>query len=292
MRAAIALVAFLYCGNAFAESETPLFDYARELPFISVVSDGNKQLERALYEIEHTPPPSEGCSRTLGANRFAYLYENLGAVHASMGDSTAAIDALTKSLSCNPRAARVHSNLGSQYLKLGRVADALASVERARSIDAEDEGAATVAMELAFIQERWPDAIAELRAMISRTVDEERATYWECFLWLAQRRSGTTTPEDSATELTDEWPRPILELLRGALTEEDVLDVVEEEGDDNRQRQKLSEALYYVGQARLANGEAENARLYFTATVNLKVMFFLEHHLALAELAKVRGRSP
>ncbi len=147
-------------------------------------------------------------------------------------------------------------------------------------------------MQIAFIGERWPEAIEELRGLIARTVDVERATYWECFLWLAQRRSGLTSPEDYAAELTDEWPRPILELLRGALTEEDVLDVVEDEGNENRQRQKLSEALYYVGQARLANGDAESARLYFTATVNLKVMFFLEHHLALAELAKMRDQSP
>jgi lipoprotein NlpI len=292
MRAAIALIAVLCCGTAFAASETPLFDYARELPFVSVVTDGSKQLERATYEIEHNPPPKEGCSQTLGANRFADMYENLGSVQASMGDNAAAIDSLTKSLACNPRVARVHSNVGSQYLKLGRVDDALAAVARARAIDAEDEAAATVSMQIAFIGERWPEAIEELRGLIARTVDVERATYWECFLWLAQRRSGLTSPEDYAAELTDEWPRPILELLRGALTEEDVLDVVEDEDNENRQRQKLSEALYYVGQARLANGDAESARLYFTATVNLKVMFFLEHHLALAELAKMRDQSP
>jgi lipoprotein NlpI len=292
MRAAVALVAAaLWCGSAFATNETPLFDYARELPFVSLVGDRHP-LDRALYDIEHNPPPREGCSRTLGANRFASMYETLGGVQANLGDNAGAIESLTKSLACRPRVARVHARLAEQLMHLGRLDDARAEIARARAIDVEDEDTASVLMRIEFIQEHWPEAIAELRGLLARTIDSERATYWECFLWLAQRRSGVSNPEDSPAELTDDWPRPVLEFLRGALTEEDVLDVVQDEGGDRRQREMLSEALFYVGQARLANGDVENARLYFTSTVNLKVMFFIEHHLALAELTKMRAGNP
>jgi hypothetical protein len=282
----------LLAGNALAASETPLFDYARELPFISVVSDQTRVLSAALYEIEHNAPPKEGCSRKLGANRFAEMYETVGAAQAALGDSAVAIDSLTRSLACNPRVARVHASLAAQLMELRRFDEARAAALRARAIDVEDETAAIVLMQMDLVEERWSEAIAGLRELLARSVSPNRATNWEIFLWIAQRRARVPDPEDSAAELTDDWPRPALEFLRGALTENDVLDVVQDEDDDRRQREKLCEALYYVGQARLSNGDIENARLYFTATVNLKVMYFIEHHLALAELEKMRVQSP
>jgi tetratricopeptide (TPR) repeat protein len=290
--AAIASLAALWSGTAFAESDTPLFDFARDLPFLSVVSDRSAQLAAARYEIEHNPPPSEDCSRRLGANRFAEMYETLGSLQASMGDTAGAFDSLTKSLECNPRMAGVHSSLAFRLIDLRRFDEARAEAERARAIDAEDATADRVLTHLDFIEERWPDAIARLRGLIAGAPSPERATYSEILLWIAQRRSGVMHPEDSTAELTDEWPRPVLEFLRGALTEEDVLDAVEGEGGEFRLREKLCEALYYVGQHRLANGDLETARLYFGATVNLKVMYFIEHRLALAELEKMRARSP
>ena len=44
-----------------------------------------------------------------------------------------------------------------------------------------------------------------------------------------------------------------------------------------------------MGQLRLAKGEADTARRYFAATVNLKVLYFIEHHMALAEIAKMQA---
>jgi lipoprotein NlpI len=288
----LAILGALHTAGSFAASETPLFDFARELPFVSVVAESTALLEATQYEIAHNPPPQEECSRKLGANRFAEMYERLGSIQASIGDSAAAMDSLTKSLGCNPRVAHVHASLASRLMELGHLEEAREEAGRARAIDAEDETAALIVVQLDLIEERWNDAIAELRALIARTVSPGRATSWEIFLWIAQRRSGDLNPRDSATELTDDWPRPALEFLRGALTEEDVLRIVEDEGDDRRQREKLTEALYYAGQARLADGDTDNARLYFTAAVNLKVMYFIEHRLALAELEKMRARSP
>ena len=291
-----AVVLLLLCGNAVAasESETPLFDYARELPFVSVYTERSlsRELAQAHYAIEHNPPPKENCSRTLGANLFASMYDNLASVQATLGDSGGAIENFRKSLACNPRDPGVRAALASALMHIDRIAEARAEAERGRAIDPEDAASSSTLMQLDFIEGRWPQVIARLREMLGWTSDVERATYWECFLWLAQRRSGIREPDDSASDLTDDWPRPVLEALRGALTENDVLDVLREEGNDRRQREMLCEALYYIGQTRLANGDTENARLYFTAAVNLKVMYFIEHHLALAELTKMLAQSP
>jgi lipoprotein NlpI len=51
----------------------------------------------------------------------------------------------------------------------------------------------------------------------------------------------------------------------------------------------LTEALFYIGQLRLAEGQREKARRHFAAVVNLKVVYYIEYGMARAELAKMRA---
>jgi lipoprotein NlpI len=49
----------------------------------------------------------------------------------------------------------------------------------------------------------------------------------------------------------------------------------------------LCEALYYVGEEYWARGQPDVAREYFAAVVNIKVVGFIEHGMALAEIARL-----
>ena len=89
----------------------------------------------------------------------------------------------------------------------------------------------------------------------------------------------------------EQWPAPLLGLMKGTSTESQVLEHVQDEKNERRRREVLVEALYYVGQLRLANGDTDTARRYFAAAVNQKVLYFIEHQMALAELNKMRDRS-
>jgi tetratricopeptide (TPR) repeat protein len=293
VRSAPPLLTFLMCAAALAAEGMPLFDFSQELPFVPMTNDQQlrRQLARAEHDLKQNPPPETDCARTLGANRFADLYERLGGTYFSMGQISAAIDAFRKSIACDPRNPNVHASLAVALMHANQPALARAEAERGRAIDPESVEPGAILMQLDFIEERWPEAIAALRRLIADTPDTERVTYYQCFLWLAQLRSGLGTPGIVASELAEDWPRPLLDWLEGSITEEQVLERVKDVGDDKRQREMLAEALYYVGQARLARGEAEAARLYLTATVNLKVTYFIEHRMALAELAKIRASS-
>ena len=92
------------------------------------------------------------------------------------------------------------------------------------------------------------------------------------------------------------WPQPLLLYMRGEYTEAELIDPINEgDDDDNTQPntstdERLCEALFYVGEAYWARGQPEVARDYFAALVNIKVLYFLEHGLALAEIAKLRSK--
>jgi lipoprotein NlpI len=269
---------------------TPLLDYASQLSFDSPpnAAQYRRQLEDITHRLERDPPPPSDCARTLGAQRFAGLLDELGAAHAALGDHAAAIDAYQRALACSPRTLYLLAELSEELLYAGRYAEARAVVSRGLAIDRRDYRLAGVRSRLEFVEERWMDAISWLRFTTQVAVDTEQAAYWECFLWLAQRRTGVAHPTLIERPLTTQWPRPVLNTLEGALAEAQLLEAIEAEADPARRREILVEALYYVGEARLAAGSVDTARRYFAAVVNLKVLTFIEHYMALAELAKMR----
>jgi lipoprotein NlpI len=114
--------------------------------------------------------------------------------------------------------------------------------------------------------------------------------------WLSQMRAGVPRPELVERTPGDGWPQPLLLYMRGEYTEAE-LTVPVRRGDDEDNPQpntstdeRLCEALFYVGEAYWARGQLDVARDYFAALVNIKVIYFLEHGLALAEIAKLLER--
>jgi tetratricopeptide (TPR) repeat protein len=282
-------VIWLAALAAAAASGTPLLDYASALRFdVPPRADAyQRQLTRVAHEIERYPPPPNDCARTLGARRFAAQLEELGSTRDALGDSGGALEAFRKALDCMPRSAELHASLAEELLHERRYVDARAAVRRGQEVAHDDFRLGTVQARLDFLEERWSDAVGSLRWTTTATRDNEQALYWECLLWLAQRREGVAHPQLVERSLARTWPKPVLETLEDTLTESQLLAAVQSESDAGRRREILTEALYYIGENRFANGDRDGARRYFAATVNLKVLYFIEHHMALAELAKM-----
>ncbi|MEP7244621.1 MAG: tetratricopeptide repeat protein [Gammaproteobacteria bacterium] len=290
--AVLLLLPFALAREAVASSATPLLDYAQDMPLPEQPNGDSlsKRLASVQAEMQrHPPPPESDCAHTLGASRFAESYGDLGEARSATGDYPGAIDAFENALSCSPRSAAIHSELAAELMHVNRLAEARTIAERGIALDGDERSLDTVLSQLDFIQERWANAVARLRTLAVTETDGERATYWQCFLWLAQRRAGTQRPELPKHEEYTLWPAFILDALQGHISEQELLGVLRKEDDEHRRRELLAEALYYVGQLRLANGDADTARRYFAATVNLKVLYFIEHHMALAELARMRA---
>jgi tetratricopeptide (TPR) repeat protein len=289
-----------------ADRETPLVSYALQLG-----QSESRSQEKALYvamttlraitsEMSRNPPPSDkDCAHTLGASRFAQQYARLGTIHDQLGEFEAVIDANESAVACQPRVAAYQASIASAHLTLGHIEEARAAAERGYAIDPEDDDIQDVRARLDFVQERWADATARFRLQV---VDQRYAgaifgEYARCYLWLAQRRAGIREPELPKREQDPKeieapqrklWPAQILETLRGELSEDGLVQVIRD-ADNNEEREWLTEALFYVGELRLAEGDAETARRHFASVVNLRVLNFVEYGMARAELRKMRA---
>jgi tetratricopeptide (TPR) repeat protein len=248
-----------------------------------------RHLRAVRYDIEHNPPPAGAeCAKTLGADRFAGQYQRLAIVQLELGDFEDAIASSHSALQCRPRWAPLYGDIASAQLSLGNVTEARTALTQGLEIDPENRPLLEARARLDFVEERWANAMAQLR---NSTVESERtsfAPYAECLFWLTQRRAGTREPEVLPHEAEDtRWPFPILETLLERKTETQLADDIRELRVDKTRREWLTEALYYIGQRYLADGEPETARRHFAAVVNLKQMDFVEYGMARAQLARL-----
>ena len=283
--------------QAQAPDLTPLLTYAASQHFPPAFapegqSGLQRQISRITFDLSKDPPPATNCAQTLGAKRFATLYDDLAQAYSNIGEHDEAVDAYAKAIDCNPRADFLHAELAASLLDVGRYSDARLETERQLRLGRADFTLYTLITQLDFIEGHWPDAANSARLAATQAPTDEQATYWQCFLWLAQMHAGTPEPLLVKRRIAQTWPAPILESLQGRITEADLAAAVAAEHDIQRRREILAEALFYTGQQRLATNHADQAVKYFTATVNLKVVYFIEHQLAMAELQKLRHRLP
>ena len=288
---AASLALSLLSGALSAQEPSPLLAYAQELSYPTIPHERERfaRLQEAEYVLQRNPPPEENCAQTLGAQRFADIYEELGIARSRTGDHDGAAEAFTKALECSPRNPRLHASLAVDLSAQGRNDEAREVLERGAAIDPDHHGVRKVQGRVAFVQGRWADAIMYLRLAALQSPDLKDSMFRQILLWLAQRRAGIRHPGLADREITVDWPGPIIDTLNGTITEAELLGIIQDENDETRRREMLTEALFYIGQLRLAEGQRETARRHFAAVMNLKVVSFVEYDMARAELAKMRA---
>jgi len=277
----------------------PLLDLARELEVTRdrkpKAAPGVSNLPDILHLIQQSGAPAdEACAGSIGAARYAGLYLEAGAARSGEGDFTGAAVEYRRAHSCRPRDAFILAALAGVLFDLRDFAGAREAIDASLAIDPRDINANRLAGNLDYVEERWADAIARYRYVASSDPDRNQAAYGQLMFWLAQRRGGVARPEFVARTPGDGWPQPLMMYMRGQYTEGELIAPIKD-GDSETNSQantdtdeRLCEALFYVGEEYWARGQPEVARDYLAALVNIKVLFFIEHGLALAEIAKLR----
>lgn len=303
MRTAAACLAWMClalpaAGEDAPDSAHPLLQLARERgpsdepPPTPLEVASVREAEHLVEQAQ--PPPDEDCARSLGALRYADLYVYLAMARTADADFAGAARDFRRAHACRPRDAGILSSLAGALFDARDLDGARAASDAALAIDPRSVNANRVAGNIAFVDERWADAIARFRYVAASDPDRVKAGYGQLMYWLAQRRGGVERPQFVDRMPGEGWPQPLLLYMRGEYTEAELLEPIRRGDDvDNGQpdtstNERLCEALFYVGEDYWARGQPGVARDYFAALVNIKVLYFLEHGLALAEIAKLR----
>jgi lipoprotein NlpI len=293
------LPAWAGAGAGAGADERPLLELARKReatrdPSGTGAADGTAVRE-ARHQLEQAHAPDDAnCPTSMGAARFALLHGELAGAYADAGDLPAAAAAYRSAHACRPRDANILAALAGVLFDMRDLRGTRQAISASLEIDPRSVSSNRLAGNLDYVEERWADAIARFRYVAASDEDRRQAGYGQLMYWLAQRRGGVAKPEFVTRTPAEGWPQPLLLYMRGEYTEAELV-VPIEAGDDSDNDlpntgtdERLCEALFYVGEEYWARGQPEVARDYFAALVNIKVLYFLEHGLALAEISKLR----
>ena len=280
-------------------NDHPLLELARQLERTRDVTthgaiDGG-QLREAQHLLDRAQAPTDAeCASSIGAARYANLYIELGAAQAAAGDFLAAAGSYRHAHACRPHDADILGALAGVLFDARDYRGTREAITASLDIDPRSVGNNRLAGNLDFVEEHWADAIARFRYVAASDEDRRQAGYGQLMYWLAQRRAGVAKPEFVERTPGEGWPQPLLLFMRGEYTEAELLGPIDAgDADSNTLAntstdERLVEALFYVGEEYWARGQRDVARDYFAALVNIKVLYFLEHGIALAEIAKLR----
>ena len=300
----VALLAHPASGMAAdVDAAHPLLDLARERETERAREeatgphgfDGSGHLREALHRREQARvPPDEECARTMGAARYAQLHSFVANARTAEGDYTGAAQDLRRAHACRPHDADILARLAGVLFDARDFRGTRAALDASLAIDARLVETNRLAGNLDYVEEKWADAMARFRYVAASDDDRDKAGYGQLMFWLAQRRAGVAKPEFVTRMPGEGWPAPLLKYMRGEITEAGLVEPIRAGDDESNEQEntstdeRLCEALFYVGEEHWARGEPEVARDYFAALVNIKVIYFLEHGLALAEISKLR----
>jgi len=297
-----------------ATLRAPLVDFAATLDAASPPDESFRRAELRAAEqaLARSPGPATDCAQALGAARHAALHARLARARQLSGDRAGALAAWQRALDCEPRSARHRLEQAGVLLALGRLEEAEPAAGRAAALAPRTADLGELQARIDFVAGRWNAAArgalqiaARLRADRTRSAADagaddadadaenqssEVAAFWQLLARLALRRGGLPEAQVPAPAalLGERWPVPLWRMLEGEADERDVVAAIESQGDPRRRRERACEALYYTAQMDFAAGRSEAGRQRLAHVVNLKVLYYVEHDLALAELARLR----
>jgi len=229
-------------------------------------------------------------------------YARRGAAKLALGDLDGAQLDLDKAISLDAKVFEPYYDRGRLRTKAGDFKGAKADFEKALTLAV--DAAPLIASQFAKLgglqsdSDQFGDALESFTAALKTGLESESATYVRFAIWVLRARGGeqqSATSELKAyldarpAKERNEWTSSIGDFLLGLLPEGALIQTAHR-GDEKQLRERKCEAFYYVGIARLLQGDQQTAMTNFERCVETQVKHFAEYSGSVAELRRLRAK--
>lgn len=286
----VSIIALVLIAPANAQAPQPLLQYAaslqiENLPGERFARDHLRASERRLAAAE---PPTTHCNLALGARRYAELFQNLAMANERLGDYRSANINSEHAVECAPRDASYLALHASHLLALHRYVEARQVVARGQNMAPDDFELRALLLRLNLIEEHWTAVMDLADSLVADDSGDTHWLYWQLLRRVAELRSGRAPDARLPRKLEPDWPSPLWLLLTDKIDQVELVRQLKTAEGEQQLRERLCEALFYQGERLLARGDAAGARLHFAMATRMKILNYVEHDLAQAELTKLR----
>lgn len=217
---------------------------------------------------------------------LAAAVRSRAAARSQLQQHAEALADFSRAIELDPFNPQYYEERARTYLKLREFQDAGVDLDMALGLDSKRWSAQRDKGRLAAYQRDFLLATTTF-ARALRMADDASAPYNALWIDIAARRAGgppSLVVDDVLEELqAGQWPEPLLRMMRGALSPDQVIAAVSPTNPRTALMQRC-EAYFYAGEVYLMRGQRDQARAAFRAAVETGVVEFLEYDWALREL--------
>ena len=141
-----------------------------------------------------------------------------------------------------------------------------------------------------LLTDRFDESRSRFEQCVLLGKPEDTVQY--CAIGLALTKwSGGNDSMLLAITTAGDWPGPVLSFVRNQTDEKTLAEKISATGNAERRRERLCEALYYLGEWHLRHTDKELALRYFRASVQQRVESFWETSAAARRIEQLQGNS-
>lgn len=225
----------------------------------------------------------------LPAGEAARLFNSRGIAHQTLRDYSAAIQDYDQALRMNPSYPEALNNRGTAFHSKGIYDRAIQDYTAAIKLDHSNPITFRSRGITHFCLGHFDEAEKDLKLAIDLDPSDSFSAIW---LYLAQARRDGVSSVNFSTLASNlklaEWPGPVVRLFAGSLEPKDFLSSLDgsEAGNDTFRH---CEALFFLGEYSLINGERAKAQQLFQSAVETRLTDDFEYTAALSELQRLKS---
>lgn len=218
---------------------------------------------------------------------YAVAFHNRGDAYYDKGAYDRAIQDYDQAIRLNSNDAHSFAMRGIAYARREEYDRAIQDYDQAIRLNSNDAWALRNRAYARFYQGRFATAVPDLAKAVQL---EPADLYGAIWLFLARTRAGQSGRDELKSKTTKNdmraWPGPVVSLYLGTVTPQAVLDAAVDQ-EPQKQREKLCEAYFYVGQHHLIRGRRDEAIRMFRAAIDTGVTTCIPYVGAKAELKRM-----
>jgi len=213
-------------------------------------------------------------------------FNDRAAAYWRLGDFDRAIQDYDRAAHANPQDAEALRGRGMMYARKGEYSLAIADLDQAIRLKPNER----ISYFLHGVVRFSMGDLASAQTDLARASTYNYASLW---LYIARARSGEEArsglSKDAVTMDLNSWPGPVIKYYLGNATQQSVVSAVRDP-DPVKEREKLCEAYFYLGEQALIAGQRDKAAQFFRKTLDSGIVSFYEYAGAQMELEALQAK--
>ncbi len=204
---------------------------------------------------------------------------DLGFNYSMLGDNILSMAYYQSAVEMQPDLANHRYDLAIQFWTNGNPGSAENEYEKAYKLDSTQSFNLRMYGNFLFCQNQYSRAIDMYNTSIRHIQEDDNINYTYIMHHIAQIIMGNKKPQKIVSD-NKEWPYPIVQFLNREINEPDLAQSIVKSNDEVEIRQKLCEALFYVGRYRIAINDKHTGIEMLRQCLNTKLPAYIEYNMA------------